>query len=428
MMTNFTCTRCRNTVDEDYALFNLNNPRDLKHFTAVCNSCTRKAHAKADWVAVARTEYNGSSRLLRWFCGVQAAAIFEQAWAGSTTNKPIKSENRWWEPLPMTDEQIVKTALGEFHCHRTDDGVKVTSSPGYKTRQQAIEDRYMITQSKYKAAAQRHVFAMDPVTLPELVTAVRVMGGSVVVVDGAVISFPFCQKQDDLGNFLIGPKQVSFGDLESLLHNWQVDRRLDSLYIDQINGVYEVHAAFVPRGETAAPVQPTNAQVDELVSSKLNIQDLCRVMEVAFDKAGPDRDYSMVVEYKQAGDLATANLKLEVVGVHKVPDETLVTVKIDSASSPEQISRDLAAMAADRRGNKGSPDAGAPGPDLGYGSEFDLLMMAAGRHLREFSDGVPGITLAQFLEVPTYYNKWYAAVKADRRREWEISNTPHPEV
>lgn len=316
MMTNFTCTRCRNTVDEDYDLFNQNNPRQLNQFTAVCNFCARKAQAKADWVAIARTEYKGRSRLLRWFCGIQAAALFEQAWV----HKPLEPEKHWWEPLPMSDEQIVKTALGEFHCHQTDDGVKVTSGPGYrpdvppkappKTRQQAIEDRFMDNQRKF---------------------------------------------------------------------------------------------------------------TDELVSSKLNIQDLCRVMELAFDKAGPDRDYSVVMEYKQAGDLATANIKLEVLGVHQVTNNVSIDVKADS---PEQIARDLAAMMAD----KGSPDAGPPGPDLGYGSEFDLLMMAAMRHLQEVAVGVPGVTLAKFLEVPTYYNKWYAAVQADRRREWEISNTPHPEV
>ena len=372
------------------------------------------------------TDYKGwLGAFGRWYCGVNAAVMFEQAWAKDWKN--------------TRDEKVVATALGDFRCSFGEDGVKVLSGPTPmpkcrplrpdtpppappKTRQQAIEDRFMENQSKSKADGLRQVFTSDPVTFSELLTVVRECKGTVVIVDGELISIPFVNSAAHLSDFYKANKRTTLDELSREFAAKQVECRLDSIYLDHINGVWEWHTAFVPRTE-AEVVEPADKFTDELVSSKLNIHDLCRVMELAFDKAGPDRDYSVVMKYKQAGDLATANIKLEVLGVHQVTNNVSIDLKADS---PEQVARDFAAMMAD----KGSPDVVEPGPDLGYGSEFDHTMMAAARCLREVVQNNHNLSVSAltFLNNADLYNQWYEAVKADRRREWEISNTPHPEV
>lgn len=279
-------------------------------------------------------------------------------------------------------------------------------------------------------AKREHVFESDPVKFNELVSVVRASGGKVVVVDGEVISLPFSDSTAFLRDFYKGNKKVTIDDLSTEFITKQGKRRLDSVYLDQINGFWEWHTAFVDRDTTTEePARPSNSYTDELVSSKLNIQDLCRVMEIGFDKAGPDKDISVVIEYKQAGDLATAGLKMEIVSRHQITTGD-IEYNVSSIADTSELGRQIADMelAHRDRSPKGSPDAEVETIDLGFGSEFDLLMMAANRCLNEIAIDVPGLTLARFLEHPGYYNKWYAAVKADRRREWEISNAPHQEV
>jgi hypothetical protein len=280
----------------------------------------------------------------------------------------------------------------------------------------------MENQIKSKVVGMRQIFESDPVTFAELVNVVRECKGHVVVVDGELISIPFCSAQAHLRDFYKGNKRTTLDELSREFAAKQVDRRLDSIYLDQINGIWEWHTEFTPRAE-AEVVEPADKFTDELVSSKLNIQDLCRVMGLAFDKAGPDKDISVVMEYQHVGDVAKAELKIEVLGVHHVTSNVSIDVKSDSR---EQIDRDLAAMRAD----KGAPDLQVETIDLGYGSDFDLLMMAASRCLREVvqNNHNLSLTVLTLLDTEKLYTQWYKAVQADRRREWEISNTPHPEV
>jgi hypothetical protein len=117
----FQCKTCRQEVIEgDDAFERLLGPKrvTLHEFASVftCKSCTRKAQAKADWVAVARTDYKGwLGAFGRWYCGVNAAVMFEQAWTKDWKN--------------TRDEKTVATAIGDFLCSFGDDGVKVLSGP-----------------------------------------------------------------------------------------------------------------------------------------------------------------------------------------------------------------------------------------------------------------------------------------------------------